>query len=215
MLAHPDPAAPIALTTDASKLGIGGVLEQFSNGIWQPLGFWSRHLKPAQHKWSTFRRELYAVQQGLRHFITEVEGRHLVIFTDHKPLLGAFKSPELQPHDPIASNQLQEISMHTNDIRYLSGKANCVADFLSRPQDVPLGAAYQMPAPGDDVAAIEAENKVEAVQQIALEQASLPVVPKTTARYWETGDNICGGRVGPKAFCGWCKSSVRRGSGRR
>ena len=79
MLAHPDPAAPIALTTDASKLGIGGVLEQFSNGVWQPLGFWSRHLKPAQHKWSTFRRELYAVQQGLRHFITEVEGRHLVI----------------------------------------------------------------------------------------------------------------------------------------
>ena len=61
-LAHPDVSAPIALTTDASKSAIGGVLEQFSDGMWQPLGFWSRHLKDSETRWSTFRRELYAVQ---------------------------------------------------------------------------------------------------------------------------------------------------------
>ena len=43
-LVHPDPAAPLAMTTDASMVAIGAVLEQFVNGTWQPLGFWSRHL---------------------------------------------------------------------------------------------------------------------------------------------------------------------------
>ena len=38
-LVHPDPNSPIALTTDASNHAIGGVLEQFSKGKWEPLGF--------------------------------------------------------------------------------------------------------------------------------------------------------------------------------
>ena len=58
-LVHPDPNTPLALTTDASKMAIGAVLEQFSEGQWIPLGFWSRHLRESQCKLSTFRRELY------------------------------------------------------------------------------------------------------------------------------------------------------------
>ena len=65
-LSHPDPQAPIALTTDASKNAIGGVLEQYVGGVWQPLGFWSKHLKPDKTAWSTFKRELDAVQQAMR-----------------------------------------------------------------------------------------------------------------------------------------------------
>ena len=38
-LEHPDPNAPLALTTDASQYAMGGVLEQFSRGQWRPLGF--------------------------------------------------------------------------------------------------------------------------------------------------------------------------------
>ena len=44
-LVHPDPNSPIALTTDASNHAIGGVLEQFNKGKWEPLGFWSKGLK--------------------------------------------------------------------------------------------------------------------------------------------------------------------------
>ena len=116
-LEYPDPNAPIALTTDASKSAMGAVLEQFRDGVWRPLGFWSRHFKPSQTKWSTFRRELYAIQQGLRHFNAETNGRHTVIFTDHKPLLGAFKSPNSQAHDPIAMNHLQEIATNQDNLR--------------------------------------------------------------------------------------------------
>ena len=43
-LAHPDISAPIALTTDASKIAIGRVLEQYVNNQWELLGFWSKSL---------------------------------------------------------------------------------------------------------------------------------------------------------------------------
>ena len=36
--------------------------------------------------------------------------------------------------------------MWTSDIRYITGKSNAVADWLSRPADVPIGAAYDLPA---------------------------------------------------------------------
>ena len=47
-LSIPDPEAPIALRTDASNHAIAGCLEQLVQGAWQPLGFWSRHLKPSE-----------------------------------------------------------------------------------------------------------------------------------------------------------------------
>ena len=121
-LVHPDFNAPIAITTDTSNYAIGGVLEQFSQGKWQPLGFWSKHLKSDKAKWTTFRCELYTIQQALRHFGTETQGRHVVIFTDHKPIVGAFKSPQSQQHDPIALNHLLEVAQFTNDARYFEGK---------------------------------------------------------------------------------------------
>ena len=47
-LAHPDLALPLAITSDASKFAVGSVLEQFENGAWRPLGYWSEHLPPAK-----------------------------------------------------------------------------------------------------------------------------------------------------------------------
>ena len=48
-------------------------------------------------------------------------------------------------HDPIANNHIMEVANWTSDVRFLSGRQNCVADALSRPPDVPLGAAYRRP----------------------------------------------------------------------
>ena len=142
-LVYPNPNNPLGLTCDASKGGVGAVLEEYQNGQWVPLGFWSRHLTPAQQQWSTFRRELYSIWQALHHFITEIDGRHCTIWTDHRPLIGAFEGNTMQ-HDPIAQNQIQEVGMWTNDIRFLPGKLNCMADLLYRPSDVKLGRAYKM-----------------------------------------------------------------------
>ena len=171
-LCHPDPNNPIAITCDASKYAIGAVLEQFSEGKWMPLGFWSRHLKPATQKWSTFRRELLAVKEAMRHFQPETEGRHVIIFTDHKALLGAFKSPSSQAHDPIAANHIQEVTAFTNDIRFIAGKANAVADWLSRPPEVPLGTAYQLFSPAE----------ISSLQRVALNYMQPEAIAKDQAK---------------------------------
>ena len=186
-LAHPDPSAPLALTVDASKFAVGGTIEQFVNNCWQPLGFWSRKLKENQVKWTCFRRELYAIQQGLRYFLDEVKGRHIVIFSDHKPIIGAFRNRQAMPYDPIAYNQLVEVSMFTNDVRYLQAKSNAVADTLSRPPHVPIGAAYDVPAEGplvdgqDVIAAVTPQVDAVALQivdhkQMQADQQSCPDV---------------------------------------
>ena len=141
LLTHPDTSAPIALTTDASATSIGGCLEQFVNNRWEPLGFFSKHLKPNEVAWSTFKRELYAIQQALRHFMAEIDGRHVVCYTDHLPIVGAFQNPTALNHDSVAKAHLVEISQWTQDVRYLQGKSNVVADALSRPAAGLLGTA--------------------------------------------------------------------------
>ena len=38
----------INITCDASDVAVGGVLQQFLNGMWQPLSFFSKKLSPAE-----------------------------------------------------------------------------------------------------------------------------------------------------------------------
>ena len=44
MLHHPDPNLPLAITTDASDVAIGAVIEQRGPHGWEPLAFWSKKL---------------------------------------------------------------------------------------------------------------------------------------------------------------------------
>ena len=88
-----------------------------------------------------------AIQQGIRHFINEINGHKFIVFMDHRPIIGAFKSRTLA-HDPVTLNQIQEIAMWTTVVRYLAGKVNTVADLLSRyPPKAP--AAYQIANPAN------------------------------------------------------------------
>ena len=72
-----------------------------------------------------------AVQHAMRHFNSQFNGRHLIVFTDHKPLIGSFGSSELQAHDPIALNAINEIAMFTSDLRHKEGKELIVPDHMS------------------------------------------------------------------------------------
>ena len=55
----------------------------------------------------------------MRNFLPEFNGRHLIVFTDHKALLGAFKQPTSQAYDPIAENHINEIAQWTSDVRFM------------------------------------------------------------------------------------------------
>ena len=51
LLVHPDPMAQLNITCDASDVAVGGVLQQYLNGIWQPLSFFSKKLSPAETRY--------------------------------------------------------------------------------------------------------------------------------------------------------------------
>ena len=59
---------------------------------------------------------------AVRHFRYFLEGRHFVIFTDHKPLTFAFSKAS----DAWSARQqrlLSAISEFTTDVRHIAGKA--------------------------------------------------------------------------------------------
>ena len=131
-LNYPRPDAPLAITTDASKVALGATLDQWVDGAWRPLNMWSKALNKAQQGYSTYKRELLAIKLAMRYFNKDFNGRRVILFTDHRPLIGSFQSPDLQPHDPQARNAINEISQFTTDIRHKPGKDIPVADWLSR-----------------------------------------------------------------------------------
>ena len=55
--------APTSLMVDASEQAVGAVLQQLVHGVWQPLAFFSKQLRPPERKYmySAFDRELLAL----------------------------------------------------------------------------------------------------------------------------------------------------------
>ena len=134
MLRHPRANAKLAITADASKHAIGAVLEQRGPLGWEPLGFFSAKLEGNQQEWPPFDRELLAAFRAIRHFRHMVEGRNFTLYTDHDSLVPALHKKS-EPLTARQSYQLSCIAEYTTDIAYLEGKANVVADHLSRPEE--------------------------------------------------------------------------------
>ena len=92
-----------------------------------------------------------------------------MVWTDHLPLVSAFKNPDAQPYDAIALNHLNEVGQWTHDVRHIQGRSNAVADALSRPNNVPIGTAYQLPEPDvsaePDVTAVKDATDVHAAME--------------------------------------------------
>ena len=132
LLVHPDSTAQLNITCDASDVAVGGVLQQFLNGMWQPLSFFSKKLNPAETRYSAFDRELLAVYATIKHFRHNLEGRIFFVNTDHKPLTFVMSSVT-ERTSLRQTRHLAFIAEFTTDIRYVKGETNFVADALSGP----------------------------------------------------------------------------------
>lgn len=151
LLAYPSENAKLGLSTDASETGIGAVLEQHSPRGWQPLGFFSKSLDEAQKKYSTYDRELLAAHLAARHFSYMLDGRLCTLFTDHKPLVYAWKRSG-EPWSARQQRHLSTIAEAFHDVQHKEGKKNIVADALSRQ----VQAVYQ------DISPERLQNEQEA-----------------------------------------------------
>lgn len=131
MLVHPQTDAPTCLATDASDTAVGAVLQQYIGNEWKPLAFFSKKLKPAETRYSTFDRELLAMYLAVKHFLYFLEGRRFHILTDHRPLIFAMNAKNTI-RSSRQTRHLAFISEFCTDIRFIKGSDNMVADTLSR-----------------------------------------------------------------------------------
>ncbi|GFX89086.1 retrovirus-related Pol polyprotein from transposon 17.6 [Trichonephila clavipes] len=118
------------LQTYASKYALRAVLLQGEGSDEHPIEYASRLLTPAERNYSTTEREALAVVWALKKFRGYIEGTEITVASDHQPLkwLLNLKSPTGRP-----ARWALEIQSFNLKVQYIPGKANVVADMLSRP----------------------------------------------------------------------------------
>ena len=125
VLAVPDPTVDYVVYTDASKSGLGCVLMQ--NG--RVIAYASRQLRPHELNYPTHDLELAAVVHALKIWRHHLYGVRCEIFTDHKSLKYFFEQKDLNMRQ---RRWLELVKDYDCGINYHPGKANVVADALSR-----------------------------------------------------------------------------------
>ncbi|GKB08108.1 putative reverse transcriptase domain-containing protein [Tanacetum coccineum] len=114
---------------DASGIGLGCVLMQRGKVI----AYASRQLKIHEKNYTTHDLELGAVVFALKIWRHYLYGTKSVIYTDHKSLQHIFSQKELNMRQ---RRWIELFSDYDCEIRYHPGKANVVADALSRKERV-------------------------------------------------------------------------------
>ncbi|KAK1604694.1 hypothetical protein QYE76_028367, partial [Lolium multiflorum] len=124
ILIMPDITKPFDVYCDASKIGLGCVLMQEGKVI-----YLSRQLKPHEQNYPTHDLELAAVVLALKVWRHYLIGNRCEIYSDHKSLKYIFTQKELNMRQ---RRWLELIKDYDMEIHYHPGKANVVADALSR-----------------------------------------------------------------------------------
>ena len=127
--------ASTRLTTDASPVGIGAILEQQqSDGHFRPVYYASRKLSGVEQRYSQFEREALAVKWACQKFYMFLYGTQFELCTDHKPLISVL-GPNAKPPSARIERWLLYLQQFNYTIRHIQGKNNS-ADVLSR---LPVG----------------------------------------------------------------------------
>ena len=125
VLVLPRPGVPYEVYTDASGTGLGCVLMQDGHVI----AYASRQLRPQEVNYPTHDLELAAVVFALKTWRSYLFGEKVQILTDHQSLKYIFTQADLN----LRQRRWMELLADYNlDIMYHPGKANQVADALSR-----------------------------------------------------------------------------------
>ncbi|CAA0818854.1 Uncharacterized mitochondrial protein AtMg00860, partial [Striga hermonthica] len=125
VLSIPDLTLEFTIYSDASKMGLKCVFMQQGRVV----AYASRQLKPHEQNYPTHDLELAAVVHALKIWRHYLYGGKCEMFTDHKSLKYIFTQKELNMRQ---RRWLELVKDYDCTISYHPGKANVVADALSR-----------------------------------------------------------------------------------
>ncbi|GJS23215.1 reverse transcriptase domain-containing protein [Tanacetum coccineum] len=162
ILTLPDGVEDFVVYCDASNQGLGCVLMQRGKVI----AYASRQLKTHEKNYTTHDLELGAVVFALKTWRHYLYGTKSVIYTDHKSLQHIFDQKELNMRQ---RRWIELFSDYECEIRYHPGKANVVADALSRKERLKPRRVRAM------AVTIQAgmREKIQAAQSEALKQENV------------------------------------------
>jgi hypothetical protein len=124
LLRHFDPQLQIRLETDASNLGMAGILSQPDElGCYHPVAFWSRKFTGAEINYGTPDQELFAIVYSFKHWRQYMEGSRFTVdvLTDHSNLQSFMRQPKLNGRQ---ARWLMYLTPFNFLIRHRSGKNN-------------------------------------------------------------------------------------------
>ncbi|GJS61927.1 putative reverse transcriptase domain-containing protein [Tanacetum coccineum] len=130
ILALPEGSKDFIAYCDALKKGLGAVLMQREKVI----SYASRQLKINEKNYMTHDLELSAVVFALKIWRHYLYGTKCTVYTDHKSLQHILDQKELNMRQ---RRWLELLCDYDCDIRYHPGKANVIADALSRKEQEP------------------------------------------------------------------------------
>ncbi|GJS28860.1 putative reverse transcriptase domain-containing protein [Tanacetum coccineum] len=163
ILALPEGSEDFVVYCDASHKGLGVVLMQREKVI----AYASRQLKIHEKNYTTHDLELGSVVFALKIWRHYLYGTKCTVFTDHKSLQHILDQKELNMRQ---RRWLELLSDYDCDIRYHPGKANVVADALSRKERIePLRVRALVMTIGLDLPKQILEAQIEALKPENLE----------------------------------------------
>ena len=151
-----NPELPLVVDSDASSVGLGGVLSHIMpNGEEKPIEFASRTMTSAERRYSQIDREALSIVWSLKKFHKYLYARPFTLRTDHEPLKFIFHPHKGIPEMIISRLQRWAIILSCYDytIQFRPTGKHSNADVCSR---------FPLPNPGADKDA-KAEESVFAV----------------------------------------------------
>ncbi|GJU83502.1 putative reverse transcriptase domain-containing protein [Tanacetum coccineum] len=181
ILALPEGSEDFVVYCDASIKGLGVVLMQRMKVI----AYASRQLKIHEKNYTTHDLELGAVVFALKIWRHYLYGTKCVVFTDHKSLQHILDQKDLNMRQ---RRWIELLSDYDCEIRYHPGKANVVADALSRKERIePLRVRALVMTIGLDLPSRILEAQKEAVKVENIEAKDIEgMLKKLEARTDET-----------------------------
>lgn len=126
-----NPKLDTKISCDASKKGLGAILQQKHGDDWLAVAFGSRATTETESRYAPIERETLAIEFACTRFHQYIYGQTIDVDTDHKPLVAIFSK---SLNDCPARIQRMRLKLQKYDLKlnHIPGKLMVTADALSR-----------------------------------------------------------------------------------